>query len=448
MGGTLGAERGANQEKSKMVRGIHNLTKSDCFAHIKKCKKLGVTKLLCDGGGLYLRGTPTGAASWIFRFEQDGAAHEHGLGSVDTFDLDEAREKARRCRQLVAEGKDPIEEKRAARAAARALTASTAISSKSFKYCLMKYIAFTEHKWRSDKHRRDWEGSLQRYAFPVFDKGNKLVSTITMKDVLAVLEPHWLDTNETMRRVRSRVEMVWDWAKGQGYCSGLNPAAWKGNLASHLPAVPKETKNFAALAYRDIPELVRELQVMPAGADKPDVADDALIFTVLVAARSREVRFATWSEFDLATGVWEISGSRMKAKKSHRVPLSEPVIELLRRQPTFPRPGMPRTGFVFCDRSGVRALGEAAMLRRMQSLRAGVTVHGTARSCFSTWSSEVARCRYEVREIALAHCSDPVVAAYMRGEHLDERRMLMADWAQFCLTPVGGNVTPLRREVV
>jgi integrase len=439
--------RGANQENSKMVRGIHNLTESDCAAHIKECKRLGVTKVLCDGGGLYLRATAGGTASWIFRYEVGGRGREHGLGSFNTYTLKAARKKARKCRKQRGKGKDPIAEKQAARAAVRALTTSTAIASKSFKYCLMKYVAFSEPNWDSAKHGRDWEQSLERYAYPIFDKGNQLVSTITEAQVLAVLQPHWIERTETMRRVRGRIEQVLDWAKGKGYRSGENPARWKGNLDAHLNAkVRKPTKHFAALAYHQIPALVADLQTVPDGADALGVATDALLFCLLTAARSRETRLAVWSEVDLVIGVWEIPGTRMKTKKPHRVPLSEATIEVLRRQPTFPQPGMPRTGFIFCNSRGVQALGEGAMLQRLQQLRPGVTTHGTVRSGFSTWCAEVAKAPVEVREACLAHAGDAVVKSYMRSDFLAQRRELMGQWATFCLAP--NNITPLRREVV
>jgi integrase len=439
-------ERGANQEKSKMVRGIHNLTVRECLAHTKKCKKLGITKLLCDGGGLYLRATPTGAASWIFRYEIDGIGHEHGLGSFNTFDLDEAREKARRCRQLRAEGKDPIAECQAARNAVRGTVGGrSAIASKSFKYCMMKYIAFNEAGWRSDKHGRDWGKSLERYAFPSFNKGNQLVSTITMKDVLAALQPSWVEHTETMKRVRGRIERVLDWAKGQGYRTGENPAGWRGGLDAHLnPKVRKATEHFAAVGYEEVPDLVDELK------DVHDTASDALLFSFMSVARSREIRFALWEEFNLKTGVRVIPSARTKNGEEHKIPLTEDMVALLERQPTRPRPGMPRTGFVFCNESGVRPLGESAMLQRMKQLRPGVTVHGSVRSSFSTWAAEKAeiqgqRVRYEVREACLGHANDPVVAAYMRGGHLDERRQLLTAWGDYILR--GSNVTPLRREV-
>src|SRR5258705_10867029 len=103
-----------------MVRGIHNLTLRACDVHIKMCERLGITRLLGDGGGLYLRATPTAAASWIYRFEQDGVGHEHGLGSYYTVTMDEVREAARECRKLVRDKKNPIELRRAALAAERA----------------------------------------------------------------------------------------------------------------------------------------------------------------------------------------------------------------------------------------------------------------------------------------------------------------------------------------
>jgi integrase len=420
-----------------MVRGIHNLTESEVLFHIKECKRLSITKLLCDGGGLYLRATAAGTASWIFRYEVDGRGREHGLGSYNTYSLEAARKKARKCRKLRDKGKDPIAKKQAERAARQTLKATTAITSKSFKYCLMKYVAFTEASWRSDIHRRNWTRSLERYAYPVFDKGNQLVSTITMKDVLAVLEPAWFEHNETMRRVRARIEAVWDWSKGQGYCTGENPARWKGGLSSHLPKVRKEVKHLAASNYRDIPAIMAALQATP------DVIDDALLTCFLTASRTKEVRLADWSEIDLVAGLWTIRGNRMKAGIEHVIPLAESLIQVLLRQPTAPRPGMPRSGFIFCGR-GMKALSDGAMLNRFKVLRPDSTVHGSVRSTFAVWSSEVAKARFEVREAALAHGSDPVVRAYLRTSHIGERHALMEQWAEFCLS---GNVTPLRAVV-
>jgi len=143
-----------------MVCGIHKLTQRGCLAFIKKVVRESTKKaLLNDGGGLYLRALMTGTASWVFRYETEGEPHEHGLGSFATFTLDEVREKARKCRQLLHEGLDPIAESQKARQTRHNATAAPGNSSRTFKYCAAKFIAFKEVGWRNDKHRRDWENS-------------------------------------------------------------------------------------------------------------------------------------------------------------------------------------------------------------------------------------------------------------------------------------------------
>jgi integrase len=419
-----------------MVCGIQKLTQRECLAFIKKVVREKTKKaLLNDGGGLYLRALMTGTASWVFRYETEGEPHEHGLGSFATFDLVEVREKARKCRQLLHEGIDPIAESQKARQTRYNAKVAANPASRTFKYCALKFIAFKEVGWRNDKHRRDWENSLERFVFPLL--GNRLVSTITLDDVLAVLSPHWATTTETMMRVRGRIENILGWAGAQKppYRSGPNPAVWKGNLDAHLNAkVRKETEHFAALGYEQIPQLVAGLRVWP------DVAGDALLFTLLTAARSGETRLARWSEINFMTGVWSLAAGRMKAHVAHRVPLVDEVLDLLRRQPTYPGDSG-GDGLVFCG-ARLRPLGETAMLERLQALWPGATVHGTVRAGFSTWCGDVARPAQEVREAALAHGKDKVVGAYQRSDFLTERRSLMQAWTTYCLA--GNNIVPLR----
>jgi integrase len=428
-----------------MVCGIHKLTQRECLAFIKKVVKRGIKKaLLNDGGGLYLRATSTGTASWVFRYETAAAPHEHGLGAFTTFTLDEVRERSRKCRQLLADRLDPITESQKARHDARAAMPST---GRTFKYCALKFIDFKEAGWSNDKHRQDWERSLENYVFPLL--GNRPVSTITLEDVLAVLSPHWGAKTETMMRVRGRIENILGWAAAQKppLPTGSNPATWRGNLDAHLNAdVRKEVKHFAALDYEEIPALVVELQAVPEGADAPDVTSDALLFTLLAAARSGETRGARWSEFNFETRTWAIPGSRMKGGVEHRVPMTETIVALLRRQPTY-QGDTGGDGFVFCGPQARRALSNRAMLDRLKVLRPDVTVHGTVRSTFSTWATDVAQVQAEVREAALAHAEDVVVKAYKRSDHLPARRKLMAKWEEHCLTPWVDNVLPFSKVV-
>src|SRR5208282_5042852 len=98
---------------------------------------------------LYLQVTGDGAErvakSWIYRYHLRGRAREMGLGSFATYSLAEAREKARKCRQLRDEGIDPLEARRTARARATLDEAK----SLSFKACTEHYIAAHGAAWRN-----------------------------------------------------------------------------------------------------------------------------------------------------------------------------------------------------------------------------------------------------------------------------------------------------------
>ena len=170
----------------------------------------------------------------------------------------------------------------------------------------------------------------------------------------------------------------------------------------------------------------------------------ALEFTILTAARSGEVRGMTWGEVDAGTKVWIVPGARMKAGREHRVPLSNAafaVLDAVRPEKVnatalvFPSPR--RAGVMLSD------MTLTSVLRRMK--RGNLTAHGF-RSTFRDWCAEVTSYPREVAEAALAHTlRDKVEAAYRRGDALEKRRRLMAEWAEFCARPaaLAGTVIPI-----
>src|SRR6516164_7532149 len=117
-----------------------------------------------DGGGLYLRVAVGGSKSWVFRFKADGRPREMGLGPLATLGLKEAREKAREARQLRLEGIDPIDQRQAHRATARAQVRRVMM----FRQCAEAYIAAHQDSWKNPKHRTQWPNSLAAYVYPVF----------------------------------------------------------------------------------------------------------------------------------------------------------------------------------------------------------------------------------------------------------------------------------------
>ncbi|MGH7091909.1 MAG: tyrosine-type recombinase/integrase, partial [Stellaceae bacterium] len=191
--------------------------------------------LFADGGGLYLQVSAEGSAkSWIFRYvAPNGKRRDFGLGSSNTWSLAEARERARALRRMVAEGHDPIEEKRAAKARQR-VAAATAMT---FRQCAEAYIVAHEAGWRNPKHAAQWPATLGTYAYPGF--GDLPVATVDVALVMKAIEPIWTKKPETASRVRGRIESVLDWATARGYRQGENPARWRGHLENLLPARSK-----------------------------------------------------------------------------------------------------------------------------------------------------------------------------------------------------------------
>lgn len=402
------------------------------------------------GDGLYLltrHGKPGagGAVSiskcWLLRYMLRGFRRDMGLGPYPVVSLADARRKAEDARRQIAAGIDPVD---AAKAAAAATTRGPV---PTFEEAAERYIAAHRDGWRNPKHRQQWQNTLASYAFPVI--GRMSVADVVVGDVLRVLEPVWKEKPETATRLRGRIEAVLDWAIAREYRTGNNPARWRGLLQQLLPAKTKirRVEHHPAMGWRNVGAFMQELRARPAPAAR------ALEFLVLTAARGGEVRGARWAEIDLAGGVWAVPGARMKAGSDHRVPLSDACLAVLKTalaehlEIHGGKPPAPDQLVFEGGRRG-RPLSENAFMALLERMgRADVTSHGF-RSTFRQWCAEATAYPREVAETALAHVNkDRVEAAYQRGDHLDQRRRLMADWAAFCSKPMpaeGANVVPLR----
>ncbi len=368
--------------------------------------------------GLHLAVTSDSASSWILRVVIGENRADLGLGSYPEIGVAQARDKAREAREQIRRGIDPREAKKAAASALRAATARALTFEAAAKAC---HVAKAS-EFRNSKHKDDWINSLERYAFP--DLGSVPVAEIDLPHLVKVLEPIWTTKTETATRVRQRIESVLAWATVNKFRSGDNPARWKGNLEHALPKPAKVRKvtHHAALPWHDVGTFMIDLR------KREGMGARALEFAILTAARSGEVRGATWNEIDFRAKVWAVPAERMKAGKPHRVPLSEPALKLLKALPRFE--GSPH---IFpAARGGMLSdMSISAVTRRMGL---DVVPHGF-RSSFKDWCRTSTAYPDEVSELALAHVnSDATRAAYARDELLQQRRKLMADWAKYCGT--------------
>jgi integrase len=283
--------------------------------------------------------------------------------------------------------------------------------------------------------------------------GKLPVAAIDKTLTLKIVEPIWQSKNETASRVRGRIASVLDYARVQGWRDGDNPAAWDGNLEHALPAPGTftEVKHHAALPYAEIHDFMAQL------ATREGMGARALEFLILTATRTRELIGARWDEIPPSAKLWTIPAERMKAKKEHRVPLSERAVAILKALPCegdYLFPG---------DRKGV-PISNAAMAAVIDRMNADNTRHGRPRytdpkeqnrdvvphgfrSTFRDWAGETTAYPNHVVEMALAHAiGSKVEAAYRRKDLFAKRVHLMAAWAKYCATkPIEttGNVLPM-----
>ncbi len=243
--------------------------------------------------------------------------------------------------------------------------------------------------WRNEKHRKQWQMTLDVYCQPIRIKSVAVISTA---DVLSVLQPIWNEKNETASRLRGRIENVLDYARSKGWRTGENPARWRGHLKNILPARSKLSRgHHAAMKYGKVPEFIKRLR------ERDAIAARALEFLILTAARTSEVLNATWDEFDLENALWTIPAHRMKAAEEHVVPLSGAAMGILK-----PLHEAKLSAYVFPGQNPDKPLSGMSMemvLRRMKVENA--TVHGF-RSSFRDWCGDETLFPREVAEAALA----------------------------------------------
>lgn len=360
-----------------------------------------------DGRGLFLYVKPSGARSWVLRFQVDGRRRDLGLGSFPDVTLAMARERATEARRVIAEGDDPIAKKHQAK-------------PKTFRDAALELIESKRPGWKNAKHAAQWSSTLEAYVYPKI--GRLQAAKVQTADVMACLTPIWSDKPETANRVRQRIEAVIDYASALGIRTGDNPARWRGHLDNLLPKPTKvrAVKHHPALPHTQITDFMMAL------GKREGVAARALAFTILTAARSGETRLATWAEIDLDARVWTIPAHRMKAEKEHRVPLTDAAYTLL-----GPRGDDDALVFESETKTGkpISDMTMTSVLRRMDCK--DITVHGF-RSTFRDWAGETTGFPREVIEAALAHSiKDKAEAAYARSDLFDKRRHLMEAWSQY-----------------
>ena len=361
------------------------------------------------GETLYLMVWPNGGKSWVQRLTIEGRRTDLGLGPYPVVPLAEARQKARENRSLAKSGGNPLAVKREEKMLAEI---------PAFETLARKHIAENLHSWRNAKHRAQWLSTLETYVFPTLR--SLRVDQITRRHVVGLLSPIWTTKPETARRVRQRIRAVMDRAVALEYVD-YNPAgdAIKAALAKQR----RVKEHHRALPYGKLPGA---LQAVRESTASPPVKL-GFEMLALTACRSGEVRGMTWDEVDLREATWTVPGTRMKAGRPHRVPLSLRALAILEEANGLGD----GDGVVFPAPRSRGVLSDMAFTQLLRRLDLDFVPHGL-RSSFRDWAAEKTNAPHAVVETALAHAvGNATEAAYFRSDLFELRRNLMDEWSGF-----------------
>ena len=373
---------------------------------LTKIRKLKEPGKYGDGDGLMLRLHSPGKGQWTLRVVIFGKRHDVSLGSMEFMTLEEARREATLIRRDIANGLDPIAERKKAK-----------LKIPTFKEAAL--LVMNEHKstWKNPKHHLQWIRTLEIYAFPTI--GDMRVKDIDGPIIRNLLSPIWLTKSVTARRVKQRIGIVLDWAYSNGFRDTEAPVR---SVGRGLPRQKHKISHFSAMPYEDVPQFSRSLRQLNKCSRL------ALEFLILTATRSGEVRQAKWDEINFAERLWTIPPEHMKTGLEHIIPLTDTALEVLEAARYF---HAPVSNFIFPGMNVKRPMSDGTLMIVLRNAGQPYTVHGF-RSSFRDWVAEQTKYPGEVAEAALAHTvANRVEAAYRRTNYLEIRKNLMRDWEQF-----------------
>lgn len=381
---------------------------------VRNAKPKGKQYKLSDCDGMYILVTPSGGKCWRLNYRWDGKQKTLALGTYPEISLGEARTRKDDARKLLANGVDPIREKREKKAE------EVRISENTFKKIFEEWFEQYKDTW-VESHR----GRIQnRINFNIPEKfQDRPISDIDAPEVLLLLRLVQSRSLETAHRVKFTLGQIFRYAIATGHIKHNPVDALRGALP------PIQGKNYAAIIDpRDIGPMLRAFEGYSGGV----VVKSALLLLPLVFLRPGELRQGEWSEVDFMRSEWNVPGERMKMKKSHIVPLSKQAIAIL--QWLYQETGDGKYMFP-SHRSRSRYMSDNAVNAAIRSMgfstQEQITGHGF-RAMARTVMRERLHVDVEFLEIQLAHLTkSPNGTAYDRVSFLPERREMMQAWADY-----------------
>lgn len=387
-----------------------------------------------DGEGLVLMRQPSGILAWRYRYRFAGKAKMLSIGNYPEIGLKAARLKHGELKKLLSEGIDPSldrQEKKLRQGEA---------TENSFKAVALRW----HENWKANKSSDHVKRVMQRMEKDLFPHlGSRPINEISIQLLLMVIKK--IDArgaHDIAKRAYETAGQIFRYGVSYGLCE-INPVALV-KPADFLKPVTQE--NYKRVDAKELPQLLRDIDQYGVTQKGDEITRLGLQLMAYVFVRTSELIGARWSEIDLKAKEWRIPPERMKMKDPHIVLLSDQAVAIFTRLKEI-------TGgreFVFPSvRDPKKTMSNNTLLMALKRLGyAGrMTGHGF-RGVASTILHEQGY-PHEHIEIQLAHSErNKVSASYNHAKYLDQRRVMLQDWANYLdAIKVGGRVIPIRTKV-
>jgi len=397
---------------------------------IQTAKPMAKPYRLPDGKGLFLWITPVGGKGWRWKYRFEGAEKLMTLGQYPEISLADARERLTVGRKRLADGVDPMADRKAEK------TAAETSATNSFKTVAALWL---EH-WHEGKSHRHVDYVKRRMETDILPcLGSRPIAEIEAPELVAMAKViQDRGARDIAKRSLETTGQIFRYAIAHGY-TRRNPAS-EIRPSDVLKTAHKV--NYARLDAKEFPQLLRAIEVYQGTA----VTRLAMKLIALTFVRTSELIEAKWSEFDTEAARWDIPAERMKMRSPHIVPLSTQALEVLE----LLRPLTGSTVWLFPgDRNTTKPMSNNTILQALKRMgyKGRMTGHGF-RGLASTILHEKGY-GHEHIELQLAHAPrNAVSAAYNHALYLEPRAKLMQDWADYLeQTQRGGKVIPMRGHV-
>lgn len=354
--------------------------------------------------GLKFRLTSRGVATWSLQLNVKGRKRRYTIGEYPAIGLSEARKRAAKLRTEVNDGRDPIEEKRAARGDAEtAFTVRSILDS-------YEQLHLKPNLRTAPERRRQLDLALSKHL-------SRPLAELTRVDIQRVIDDKAEEAPFAANRIRAALTAFIGWCWRRGYV--------ENNFALATSRAARETPRERVLTVEEMKAIWESTDALGP------LWGPYTRLLILTAQRRGDVAGMEWSEINFEKKRWSISGAKTKNGRPHIVHLSDATVAVLW---SLRDDHKTATGLVFSTTGTTPVSGFGRLKERIDWL-SGVSdwrLHDI-RTAFATHMAEAEIDESVVdrvlNHVASASSASTVARVYNRAERLSARAATLDHWA-------------------